>query len=117
VVTFTVDGFPAELVAQYLSAEHGIGVRDGRFCAHPLLDRLCADGDGTAVRASIGLGTTHEHVDRLVEALRRLVTRGAGWTYAQVGGRWAPTPDPRDPDPLGLGPSGSTGTGCGSRTV
>jgi selenocysteine lyase/cysteine desulfurase len=36
----TVDGWPAALVAQYLSAEHGIGVRDGRFCAHPLLARI-----------------------------------------------------------------------------
>jgi selenocysteine lyase/cysteine desulfurase len=42
VLTFTVDGYPAELVAQYLSAEYGIGVRDGRFCAHPLLARLNA---------------------------------------------------------------------------
>ncbi len=40
VVTFTLDGYPAPLVAAYLSAEHGIGVRDGRFCAHPLLARL-----------------------------------------------------------------------------
>ena len=51
VVTFTLDGYPAALVAQYLSAEHGIGVRDGRFCAHPLLARFAADGvtaDGPA---------------------------------------------------------------------
>ena len=39
VVSFTVDGWPAALVAQYLSAEHGIGVRDGRFCAHPARTR------------------------------------------------------------------------------
>ena len=51
VVTFAVDGYPAALVAQYLSAEHGVGVRDGRFCAHPLLARFAADGvtaDGPA---------------------------------------------------------------------
>ena len=48
VVSFTVDGWPAALVAQYLSAEHGIGVRDGRFCAHPLLARL--NPAGTAVQ-------------------------------------------------------------------
>ena len=69
--------------------------------------------DGTAVRASIGLGTTAEHVDRLVTALHALVTRGPGWTYAPVDGRWAPTPDPRDADPLGVGTPGATGTGCG----
>ena len=58
VVSFTVDGWPAALVAQYLSAEHGIGVRDGRFCAHPLLARL--NPAGTAVRASLGLGSRAE---------------------------------------------------------
>jgi len=122
VQSFTVAGFSAGFVAAYLSAEHAIGVRDGKFCAHPLLERLCqnsggqnsgAGGDGTAVRASIGLGTTAEHVDRLVDALRELVTRGARWTYAPAGGRWAPTPDPRDLDPLGVGAPGTTGTGCG----
>ena len=120
VQSFTVADGPAGFVAAYLSAEHGIGVRDGRFCAHPLLERLCrqaqgAGGDGTAVRASIGLGTTAEHVDRLVEALRELVTRGPRWTYAAVGGRWTATPDPRDLDPLGVGTPGSAGTGCGAR--
>ena len=39
--SFTVADRPAGYVAAYLSAEHGIGVRDGRFCAHPLLARLC----------------------------------------------------------------------------
>jgi selenocysteine lyase/cysteine desulfurase len=115
VQSFIVAGHSAGYVAAYLSAEHGIGVRDGKFCAHPLLDRLCrnGDGDGTAVRASVGLGTTAEHVDRLVDALRRLVTRGAEWDYAPVAGRWAPTPDPRDIDPLGIGLPGAAGTGCG----
>ncbi len=36
-------------VGAYLSAEHGIGVRDGRFCAHPLLPRLGLPG-GRAAR-------------------------------------------------------------------
>jgi hypothetical protein len=100
--SFTIADRPAGYVAAYLSAEHGIGVRDGRFCAHPLLKRLCGPS-GEALRVSIGIGTTQEHVDRLVEALTTLVTRGARWTYAPAGGRWAPTPDPRDLDPLGLG--------------
>ena len=113
---FTVAGHPAGSVAAYLSAEHGIGVRDGRFCAHPLLARLCAaDGrTGTRVRASIGLGTTAEHVDRLVAALHAGHPR-RGWTYAPVGGRWTPTPDPRELDPLGLG-AGRTGAGPGLRS-
>ncbi len=101
VVSFTVDGHPAGLVAAHLSAEHGIGVRDGKFCAHPLVDRLTGGCDG-AVRASIGLGTTADDVDRLVDALAGLTGRGPRWRYAVVDGRWAPTPDPRDLDPLRL---------------
>jgi selenocysteine lyase/cysteine desulfurase len=116
VVSFAVTDRPAGYVAAYLSAEHGIGVRDGKFCAHPLLNRLCEGGD--ALRASIGLGSTEQDVDRLVEALRLLVTEGARWTYAPVAGRWSPTPDPRDLDPFGLGTTdGTLGTGCGGPTT
>jgi selenocysteine lyase/cysteine desulfurase len=93
VVGFTVDGIPAELVAQYLSAEHGIGVRDGRFCAHPFLARL-TDG-ATAVRASIGIGSRSEDVDRLVAAVCSLREDGPRWTYADATGDYLPTPDPR----------------------
>jgi selenocysteine lyase/cysteine desulfurase len=93
VVTFTVDGVDAGLVAAYLSAEHGIGVRDGKFCAHPLLARLGLDAG--AVRASVGVGSRTADVDRLVGAVTQLVDRGPAWRYARTDGRWAPTPDPR----------------------
>jgi hypothetical protein len=98
VVTFTVDGYPAALVAQYLSAEHGIGVRDGRFCAHPLLARFTADGvaaDGAGVRASLGLGSRSEDVDRLLTALASLRANGPVWTYAAAAAGYVPDPDPR----------------------
>ena len=98
VVTFAVDGYPAALVAQYLSAEHGIGVRDGRFCAHPLLARFAADGvtaDGAGVRASLGLGSRAEDVDRLLAALASLRARGPAWSYAAPEAGYAPVPDPR----------------------
>ncbi|SEK48794.1 aminotransferase class V-fold PLP-dependent enzyme [Rhodococcus maanshanensis] len=71
IVTFAVDGCTPREVASYLSDRHGIGVRDGRFCAHPLLARL-GRPDG-AVRASLGLGSHAADVDRLVAALRELV--------------------------------------------
>ncbi len=93
VVSFTVDGWPAALVAQYLSAEHGIGVRDGRFCAHPLLARLSPAG--TAVRASLGLGSRADDVDRLVTALAALAGHGPAWTYAGAQQDYVPLPDPR----------------------
>jgi len=95
VVSFTVDGWPAALVAQYLSAEHGIGVRDGRFCAHPLLARL--NPAGTAVRASLGLGSRADDVDRLITALTALADHGPAWTYAGAEQDYVPLPDPRAP--------------------
>ncbi|WP_338771027.1 aminotransferase class V-fold PLP-dependent enzyme [Nocardia vulneris] len=92
IVAFTLDGFVPGHVAAYLSAEHGIGVRDGRFCAHPLLARLDLDG---ALRASIGLGTTLAHVDRLIDAVATLVRTGPAWNYATTNGLWNPTPETR----------------------
>lgn len=101
VVAFTVEGWHSALVSQVLSVEHGIGVRDGKFCAHLLVDELLEDPWGerpaTAVRASIGLGSTLEGVDRLVSAVAGLVEHGtvATWTRTEAGwvveGR-----DPRD---------------------
>ncbi|MGW5154047.1 aminotransferase class V-fold PLP-dependent enzyme [Nonomuraea wenchangensis] len=82
IVSFTVDGHTAREVAEALSGEYGIGVRDGKFCAHPFVRHLlgtadggCEDDTASAVRASIGIGTTQEHVDRLIEALRDIVSR------------------------------------------
>ena len=99
VVAFTVSGYESGLVSQVLAAEHGIGVRDGRFCAHLLVDELLGAAEGsatTAVRASIGLGTTVEAVDRLVGALRELVEAGpaAAWVRGESG--WVLDNDPRD---------------------
>lgn len=94
VASFNVPGYPADLVAAYLSAEHGIGVRGGKFCAHPLLERFDL-GDGGAVRASIGLGTSSEDVHALLGALEILMTDGPRWRYTAVDGYLSPDPDPR----------------------
>jgi selenocysteine lyase/cysteine desulfurase len=96
VASFNVPGYRADLVAAYLSAEHGIGVRGGKFCAHPLLERFGL-GDVGAVRASIGLGTSSADIDALLRALDRLVSDGPAWTYAAVDGYISPNPDPRPP--------------------
>ena len=87
---FTVEGMHHALVAARLSAEWGIGVRHGCFCAHPYLLRLLGVGpEGVAearaavqrgdrrgipgaVRASCGLGTSGEDVDVLLAAVRTL---------------------------------------------
>jgi selenocysteine lyase/cysteine desulfurase len=103
VVSFTIPGHDSGLLAAALSAEYGIGVRDGAFCAHIGTRRLLGRVDATeqrAVRASIGLGTTEEHVLRFTNALYGLVTRGPRWTYGTVDGRCVPTPDPRPLPPF-----------------
>ena len=112
VVSFTIAGHHAGWVAAYLSAEHGIGVRDGRFCAHPLLNKLGLAGDG-AIRASFGVGSTSADVDRLIAALRTLLSEGASWTYELVDGRYTPVNDPR-PIPDFAGPRSSVSSPCQS---
>ena len=110
VVSFTVAGHHAGWVAAYLSAEHGIGVRDGRFCAHPLLSKLGLAADG-AIRASFGVGSTSADVDRLLAALRTLLAKGASWKYELVDGRYAPVDDPRA-IPDFAGPRSSVNSPC-----
>jgi len=112
VVSFTIAGYHAGWVAAYLSAEHGIGVRDGRFCAHPLLNKLGLAGDG-AIRASFGVGSTSADVDRLIAALRTLLSEGASWKYELVDGRYTPVNDPR-PIPDFAGPRSSVNSPCQS---
>ncbi|MCF8608606.1 aminotransferase class V-fold PLP-dependent enzyme [Gordonia sp. HY285] len=70
IASFVVDGYTPRQVAEHLSGGHGIGVRDGKFCAHPLLAKL-GHSDG-AVRASFGVGTGSDDVDRLLAALAEL---------------------------------------------
>jgi selenocysteine lyase/cysteine desulfurase len=94
VASFNVPGYRADLVAAYLSAEHGIGVRGGKFCAHPLLQRFGLEDVG-AVRASIGLGTSSDDVDAILSAIGQLIRHGPRWTYAAVDGYISPSPDPR----------------------
>ena len=110
IASFTLPGADPGLLAAYLSAEHGIGVRDGRFCAHPLLARL---GVPAAVRASIGIGTSSADVDRLLGAVGEFARRGPSWHYRLDGGTWSPDPEtrplacPQPPAPCGApGPAG-----------
>lgn len=82
IVSFVVDGHDSADLADWLGVEHGIGVRAGLFCAHPftrhLLDQAGrqtgSDVATTALRASIGLGTDPEHVDRLIAAVAQVAT-------------------------------------------
>ncbi len=90
VATFILEGMHHALVAARLSAEYGVAVRHGCFCAHPYVIRLLdlseqvvhdyrdevLRGDHRnvpgAVRASAGLGTSGRDVDDLVAAVADL---------------------------------------------
>ncbi|MER6213933.1 aminotransferase class V-fold PLP-dependent enzyme [Streptomyces sp. NPDC001674] len=107
VISFVVDGWNSSHFAAALSAEYGIGVRDGLFCAHPLVRTLlggepqepgeCGAPEAVpgerslnAIRVSFGAGTPDEHVERFVRAVRELVTDGAKWQYRTEEGRCVP---------------------------
>jgi cysteine desulfurase / selenocysteine lyase len=87
VISFQLDGIHHAKVAAILAFEHGIGVRDGCFCAHPyILHLLQVNGEAYErfkqqvlnqdrsevpglVRVSFGCYNTHEEVDYLLQAL------------------------------------------------
>ena len=100
VLAFTIERFDSSLVSAILSAEYGIGVRDGKFCAHILVDELLEDpwGDtpATAVRVSVGLANTAEHVDRLVDAVAELAANGPARRYTRTDEGWVADGDERD---------------------
>jgi cysteine desulfurase/selenocysteine lyase len=68
VLSFVLDGFRSEDVGAALDRE-GIAVRSGHHCAQPTLRRY---GLETTVRPSLALYNTHEEIDLLVSALRRI---------------------------------------------
>ncbi|MGP3751929.1 aminotransferase class V-fold PLP-dependent enzyme [Streptomyces sp. IBSNAI001] len=107
VISFVVEGWNSSHFAAALSAEYGIGVRDGLFCAHPLVRTLLGSepqdpgecgapeaGPGerslNAIRVSFGAGTPDEHIERFLGAVRELVSKGARWTYRTEEGRCVP---------------------------
>lgn len=115
VLTFSLRGVGYAQVAAALSAEHGIGVRHGCFCAHPLVADLLDIDDRAvagiaaalragrhpampgAVRLSIGLGTTRADIDRLAGAVAQIALDGPRWSYrtSPDGTDSWPHPDPR----------------------
>ena len=64
-VSFELEGVHAHDVSEILD-RHGVAVRAGHHCAQPLMERL---GVSATARASFGIYTSLEEVDRLVEGL------------------------------------------------
>lgn len=69
VVSFDIPGIPAPQVGQMLDKE-GIAVRAGHHCAQPALRAL---GYEMSVRPTFAVYNTREEIDRLTDALRRIV--------------------------------------------
>jgi selenocysteine lyase/cysteine desulfurase len=127
IASFVGEGVPHALLAARLSAEFAIGVRHGCFCAHPYLVRLLGLAPAElerfraaarrhdhsslpgAVRASAGISTTTNDIERLIEAVGAVANSAPPVEYvpdAATGDWW-----PRDllrPD-VALGAV----TGCG----
>ena len=121
-LTFNMRGVPYDLLAAVLSAEYGIGIRHGCFCAHPLMMRLLRVDDAEAhrlidetkaghherfpgaARMSLGLASTKADVQLLADALRAIAADGPRWTYAVDGetDQYEPSPDPRPLPPLAV---------------
>ena len=64
-VSFEIEGIHAHDVSEILD-RHGVAVRAGHHCAQILMDRL---GVAATARASFGVYTTPEEIDRLVDGL------------------------------------------------
>jgi selenocysteine lyase/cysteine desulfurase len=103
VVPFTLDGLDPALVAAVLGYEHGVGVRNGCFCAHPYVAHLMAfdaaevlrrfesGGAPGAVRVSLGAYNDTSDVDRAVEALALVAAGAVRGSYDRApDGSWAP---------------------------
>ena len=119
-LTFSLGEMPYDLLAAVLSAEHGIGIRHGCFCAHPLMMRLLQVDDAEAqrlidesraghhqrlpgaARMSLGLGSTRADIDAFADALAAIAADGPRWTYAvnPSTDEYEPDPDPRPLPPL-----------------
>jgi cysteine desulfurase/selenocysteine lyase len=83
VLSFVLAGHDEIEVGKALNRE-GIAVRAGHHCAQPILRRL---GLEQTVRASLAFYNTHQEVDVLVDAVRRIASSPGGAGSARPGPR------------------------------
>jgi selenocysteine lyase/cysteine desulfurase len=101
VIPFEVEGKSHFLIAAILGNEWGIGVRNGCFCAHPLILHLLGLTEDEAnrvrmdieegnkrempglVRASFGLYNTKDEIDVLITALEAIIQGDIKGNYVQ----------------------------------
>ena len=101
VIPFQIKDLDHFLVAAILGHEFGIGVRNGCFCAHPLILHLLGLSEEEAnqvrdemleqnkaempglIRASFGLYNTIKEIDTLIDALEKIAKADFAGKYAQ----------------------------------
>ncbi len=101
VIAFNLGDVPHQLVAAVLSYEGAIGVRNGCFCAHPLVVDLLGLGSGEfatlseemlsgdrrrlpgMVRVSLGIYNDEEEIRHFLAELDRLARKGPRLKYEQ----------------------------------
>ena len=85
-IPFNIDGIHHQVLAEILSFEYGIAVRNGFFCSHPYCERLLGYSQKDMdyyfnhpdailpgmVRMSIGMYNTFEEIDRFIDALKTI---------------------------------------------
>lgn len=69
IVSFVMEQQDPAQIAFQLDRQYGIAVRAGMHCT-PLAHRMAGTVATGAVRASVGYGTTEQHVDQLLEAVQ-----------------------------------------------
>ncbi len=99
VISFNVAGMYHQDVAEFLSQEGGISVRNGCFCAQPYVQRLLhiprhqverymnnsSLPQPGMVRLSFGLYNTKEEIDRFFNALSRIISKKTWNMSSNVG--------------------------------
>ena len=88
-ISFNIQGLSDNILAQILSREAGIAVRNGLFCAHPYVEKLLNLSNDDLeyfhnnhdapvpglVRISFGLYNNYNEIDILLEVLHRIVRK------------------------------------------
>ncbi len=69
VLSFVIEGVHPHDIGTFLDAE-GVAIRAGHHCTQPLMDRF---GVPATARASLGLYNTREDLDRLADAVRKVI--------------------------------------------
>ncbi len=92
VISFNLNGIEHSILAEIMSTQGGIAVRNGLFCAHPYVMQLLQISNEEIeyyhknkrvqlpgmVRVSLGLYNNQEDIDQFIEALRK-ISRNKGY--------------------------------------